>query len=631
MPVINYETRRSASNYLPSINTLTKYLKQETFWFFSLVAGFVKTLIFLGLITTNSTSWTSYLLPMYNSSWVIYLAFMASLFSIQFLFKGRNRLRALIATNALVTALIIMDLMYYRGFGNFVSLHLLKQTSNVENLGGAIFSMLRPYDAVFLLDIIAMVFVLNFNKSIGQDLSRNIILFILFTILPIGYLSFSHYKYDILEKGENRHLFEICWTSNETMSNLSPIGYHVYDTYLYLKENQPRELSNEDQQKINNWFSQNKETLPDNEFKGLFKGQNLILLQVESLENFVLNQSVNNQEITPVLNQLVNNSIYFSNIHEQVWNGTTSDAELLANTSIFPVRRGSTFFRFPENRYNSLPVLLKSQGYYTQAIHPDKGSYWNWRQALTSFGFDNTIDASAFDQTEQIGLGLSDGSFLRQVVPILKETPQPFYNFMITLTSHGPFDLPKEYRELKLEEELDKTKMGGYFQSIHYTDQQIGQFLEELDKAKLLDNTVVVIYGDHGGVHKYYQDEVSKITPSEDWWSKPEVKLPLLVYKKGMEGKRVDTLGGQIDILPTVAYLMGIEKEKYHETAMGRNLLNTKRAFSILGDGTFIGSDEKEKAHAIQGIDIADTIIQTRYFEEHLKLFNSTIAGPISK
>lgn len=191
---------------------------------------------------------------------------------------------------------------------------------------------------------------------------------------------------------------------------------------------------------------------------------------------------------------------------------------------------------------------------------------------------------------------------------------------MITLSNHGPFDIPKEYRELQMEPSLDQTKLGGYFQSVHYTDKQIGIFLDSLDNEGLLDNTVVVIYGDHGGIHKYYNDELSGIQPQESWWMDYDKKVPFIIYKKGMSPRVVETTGAQIDILPTVAYLMGVNSQQYENTALGRNLLNTNRDFAVLADGTFVGRDTEFKEHASQGIDIADLLIQNNYFQ---RLFTS--------
>ena len=290
----------------------------------------------------------------------------------------------------------------------------------------------------------------------------------------------------------------------------------------------------------------------------------------------------------------------------------------MTNTSVYPIRTGATFFRFPNNTYNSLPKLLQGMGYSTLAIHGDRGSYWNWVPALTSIGFEKTMDETHFNTDEKIGLGISDGSYFKQVAPILASEKQPFYNFIVTLTSHSPFDLPDQYRKLALSEDLNKTKLGGYFQSVNYTDEQIGNFIGTLDKSGVLNNSVVVIYGDHTGVHKYYNDEVKEVQPQENWWLDDSKRIPLIIYHKGMKAREIEITGGQIDTMPTVAYLMGITEERYKNTVFGRNLLNTNQDFAVLANKQYVGkaADNEEIQEKLQGIDLADLIIRKNYFNE---------------
>jgi phosphoglycerol transferase MdoB-like AlkP superfamily enzyme len=584
----------------------------------TLLCIFLKSIAFICLISSDKATKFDFTWAFYGDVHILaYLSFIVIFLSFSFLFKNRAHIWFLIGVNILITILIIGDLWYYRGFNSFLTLHVLNQTTNLDNLSSDIISMMRTIDVIFLIDIVIIIpFIIKF-KNIYSNYKRLPSVFVLLIVLSLGYVGFAHYKFDILEKGEKTTLFKIHWTPNQTVANLSPVGYHIYDSYNYWMDNKPFHLKEQDEQEIQVWFNQKNENLDDNNYKGMFKDKNLIILQIESLENFVINQKINGQEITPNLNKLLKNSLYFSNYHEQVYNGTSSDADLLTNTSVYPIRRGSTFFRYPNNSYNSLPKLLEKQGYSTVGIHPDKGSYWNWMPALNSIGFQKTIDSSHFDMDETIGLGLSDASYLRQIEPIIKEQKQPFYNFLITLTSHGPFDLPKEYRELKLDEKLDETKMGGYFQSIHYVDKHLGILMDKLEKEGVLDNSVLVFYGDHTGIHKYYEDEVSKITPQENWWKGNNWRIPLIIYNKDLEGSEIKTIGGQIDLLPTVAYLMGINNKDYEETAMGRNLLNTKKNFTVLASGEYIGDkvNETDEQHALKGIELADKIIRSNYFK----------------
>lgn len=602
-------------------NNFQLFIK-DTLFFITLFSLYLKSILFVLLVNSEKATKFNAAGAFYGKAHIlVYLCFITIFLSFSFLLKNKGKLLYFLIVNILFTFLIISDLWYFRGFNSFITLHILSQTSNLNNLSSDIFSMMRTIDIIFIIDFFVLIplsIVLRNNYAKQKRLPS---FFILMLLLSIGYLGFDHYKVDIVEKGQKTILFRICWTPTQTMANLSPIGYHIYDAYNYIEDNKSYKLSAIEKKNIETWFNNNKESLPDNQYKGLFKGKNLILVQVESLENFVINQKINNQEITPNLNKLLKNSFYFNNYYEQVYNGTTSDAELMTNTSIYPVRRGSTFFRFPNNSYNSLPKLMQGIGYSTIALHPDKGSYWNWMPALTSIGFQKAVDETSYKLDESIGLGLSDGSFLRQAEPIIAKQKQPFYSFMITLSSHGPFDIPKQYRELNLDSKLDETKLGGYFQSIHYTDKHIGIFLDNLQKDGLLDNSVVVIYGDHTGIHKYYEDEVSKIEPQETWWQNNNMRVPLIIYEKGMEGKTLSNYGGQVDLLPSLAYLMGADTKSLEKTAIGKNLFNTNKSFAVLADGKYVGvsASEKEKDAAIQGIDIADKIIRSNYFKDNIK------------
>lgn len=605
----------------PRIVSIIEYFKYDSLFYLTTIFIFIKSILFLGVIAHKNVSGINMFKAFFAPPpLAAYLAFIMIFLSIAYLFSGRTHGWILFLVNVAITILLLSDLWYYRGFGNFISPYIFQQTSNLDNLTDSILSMARPIDIIFWIDILYMPYMLIKNKTEFKDYKRSIMSFLWIMLISIISIYYIHYNIDVKRAGmKGKYFFYTCWAPNQTMSNLSPIGYHIYDAYNYYHEvKKPFVLSDKEKDKINAWYKDNKENLPDNEYKGIFKGKNLIFLQVESLENFVIGKKINGQEVTPNLNRILNNSYYFSNFHEQVYNGTSVDSDLLANTSMHPVRKGATFFRFPQNTYNSLPKLLKAEGYYTQAIHPDKASFWNWKNGLTAVGFDNCIDSSHFNIDETIGLGMSDGSFLKQTIPLIKNAKKPFYTFMVTLSSHAPFDIESKYRELKIDKALNETKLGGYFQSIHYTDKHIGIFMDNLRKEGLLEDTVVVIYGDHGGIHKYYESELQDIKPQEDWWMKNNSEIPLIIYNNDIKHKEFTVNGGQIDTMPTVAYMMGIDKAKFENTAMGRILVNTNRDFTVLSDRTYIGdkSNKSQVEHSILSIDISDMMIRSNYFNK---------------
>lgn len=392
--------------------------------------------------------------------------------------------------------------------------------------------------------------------------------------------------------------------------------------YTVYNDSKAYQLTDEDKAQIDEYYKWKQENLPDNEYAGISKNKNLIIIQVESLETFAIGQEINGKKLTPVMDEIMKNSLYFPNIYEQVNEGTSSDSDLMVNTSMLPLRRGSTFFRYPNAVYNSLPILLKNEGYTTASIHPDKGSFWNYANGLKGgIAFEHFIDQFSFDISDQIGMGLSDKSYFNQVIPILKEFKEPFYAHTITLTNHGPFDLPADLRKLSLDPTLDKSELGGYFESVHYTDAAIGEFIAKLDSEGLLENSVIAIVGDHTGVHKYYNHGIEQLPNKENWYSdNGNPTVPLIIYDKNIsEAKTFETIGGQIDIMPTLLYILGVDSSKYNETALGRNLLNTNKNYAVLTNGTVKGFDLSTKDEEIikNSLEISDKMIRGDYFNKN--------------
>lgn len=549
---------------------------------------------------------------------LFYLAFPLLFFSFTFLMKGKSRLIYLGTLNVLFSALMIFDITYYRGFYTFPSIMLVQQTANLNNMGGTILSMFSPYDILFILDIFIWLFiVIKYRNLLIENIDKNKKLFyisISYSLLVTLAAPINYYVFDNKDC-VNSDVIKIT-NANNNVRVWGPIGYHLQDLLVVYDESKPYTLDDEEKIKLDKYFEYKNENLPNNEYFGIFKDYNLLVIQVESLESFVLKKDYDGQKITPVIDTLIDTGLYFPNIYEQVNEGTSSDSDLMVNTSMYPLRRGSTFFREADTKYNSLPNILEKHNYDTYAIHPDNGNFWNYRKGHEGIGFNTFWDESTFDYDEQLILGLSDESFFRQIAPRINDMKEPFYTFAVTLTNHCPFNLPLEKRELILDPELEENKMGGYLQCVNYTDTQIGKFLSELDKSGVLDNTLVAIVGDHAGIHKYYNQDINSLSDPKDWFLYDGTpRIPMILWSKNITTpKTFDTIGGQIDIMPTLLYSLGIEGKEYENTALGRNLLNTNKSFAITRDNTFHGLDnlspeEKQLQHEI--LDLSDKIIRS--------------------
>lgn len=593
-------------------------VKNKDFLFnFTLIL--VKSLVFIFLISDDNANGVNIMRVFYSMPPVlVWFAFISIFLSIAFCFKGKSQKWAFWTMNLLFTIIVIGDIWYYRSNSSFLNYHMFSMTSNLDNLGSSIASMIRPIDIVFILDLIYVFYINIKYRNAIKGYNRNIIGGISLLALSLVYLWYANIKVDKLKLGfENQIIFRSSWSPNQTMSNLTPIGYHIFDYVEFKEQSKPYQFDEYEKKESANIIKSLKEDLPDNEYYGMMKGKNLLVIQWESLETFVVNQKIDGQEITPNLNRLLSNSLYFDNFYEQTHNGTSSDAELMVNTSAFPVREGATFFRYPSNEYKySLPNIFKRMGYTTFASHPDKGSYWNWMPNLKSIGYEECIDSTDYNIDETINLGMSDKTYLRQLTEIVKEKKEPFLGYTITLTSHSPFDMPESVKELKLPNSIEGTKLGGYFHSIHYTDKYLGEMINELDESGVLDNTVIAIYGDHEGVHKFYNDEIESINDLEPWMKENNRKVPFIIYNKDIQEKTFSMHGGQVDILPTLSYLFGAPKNEFTTLSLGRNLLNTNEDYVILSTRDFLGhASEEKKENVSKLIDISDKMIRGNYYK----------------
>lgn len=319
---------------------------------------------------------------------------------------------------------------------------------------------------------------------------------------------------------------------------------------------------------------------------GVAKGRNLVVVQMESFQNFLIGLKYNGQEITPVLNSLVkDHSIYFDHYYQQVGTGNTSDAEFATNNSIMGSIQSYTYKLYAGNYFRGLPVLLKQKGYETAVLHAHENrEFWNRENMYPSEGFDHyyggligTKDGN-FKMTEWMGWGLTDSEFYPQAVDYIKDLQKPFYSFIISLSNHHPYEMLDKYKFIDLLPEDEGTLVGNYLNSAAYTDYALGKLIADLKKEGLYNNTVFAFYGDHMGLPK--SDETDKIMTrilGHDYDWDDRMNIPLIIHIPDSDKSVTQVChnaGGQIDFLPTIAYLMGFDK--LDTIYLGHNLLNYK-------------------------------------------------------
>lgn len=550
--------------------------------------------------------------------------------SFSYLFNQKGQRIYLFIVNAGLTILILTDVLYFSYYRSPISVYTFLQVKNLSGLQDSILFLFEWQYVLFLLDLMLLPFLSRIVFSEQQKNHRKSLrLFFVFLISGLLIVSAKPLKNIYLDEKDPFKRYDV----QNTIMLYGVLGYHVLDIGYFFNDLN-MELSKKQEKQIDTWFAAKVKDAAEFEehpevqaYHSAGKGKNLIMIQVESLQNFVINQKVEGQEITPNLNKILKNSLYFPNIYPQTVEGNSSDAEFLVNTSLYPLKKGPVFFRYPYNTYYSIGEMLKERGYKTFAVHADNATFWNRDKMYPNIGIDKYYAVDHFKMDEEIGMGLSDNSMFRQSMEFIDNTVRPFYSFYVTLSNHVPFVLPENEKLLKLTGELGTSHVGNYLQSVRYTDEAIGSFLKLLDARNLLDDSIIVLYGDHNGLFQGDKAGVEKVLArealSDEKWLRKYTPIPLIIYKPTMEGKMFDTVGGQIDIFPTVASIMGIDLTKYSGVTMGNNLLGQENGTVILPKGDYLksgivitseGVETLSEEHNLT-LDVSDLIIRGNYFE----------------
>jgi phosphoglycerol transferase MdoB-like AlkP superfamily enzyme len=513
-------------------------------------------------------------------------ASVLALAAISFLINSKSRRTFLYICNFLITFSIISDLTYFRYFKDVISIPVIINGLQLGAVKSSVSTLIKASDFFYGLDLIILPIINHYSykyNKLNPSIKLRLSFFLSLIIISLGIDVHSFYDLSI----EQPRLLSTMYNKVYIVNNLGTVNYHYLDIYntIYsnISRNTPISTARENQIKS---FLQTNTPSTDN-LKGIAKGKNLIMIQVEALQGFVINSKINGQEITPNLDKWAANSEYFNNFYYQIAAGGTSDAEFMSNNSLYPASAGAAYFLYCGNEFNAMPKNFKSAGYTTAAMHGYKETFWNRNVIYRSFEFDHFYSERSYNIDETVGLGLSDKSFLSQSVAKIKALKNPYYTFLITLSSHFPYDDVKHYGNFNVAP-YDNTLLGNYLKAIHYTDEQLGMFFNELNKEGILKNSVVVLYGDHYAIPKNQESDLAKFlnknSLSDLEWMKLQ-KVPMMIHFPNESYKGVNNIyGGQMDIYPTVCNLFDLP----NKNLFGKDLFNPKNQNIIFRDGSFI-------------------------------------------
>jgi Phosphoglycerol transferase and related proteins, alkaline phosphatase superfamily len=300
---------------------------------------------------------------------------------------------------------------------------------------------------------------------------------------------------------------------------------------------------------------------------------------------------VDNQEVTPFLNSLYGdkNTISFPNFFHEVGQGKTSDAENMLENGLFGLPTGSLFNKLgPTNTFQSAPSILQQQEEYSSAVfHGNVGSFYSRSKVYKNLGYNYFFDQKYFNQSEDsnVGFGLKDKLMFKESVKYLEKLQQPFYVKYITLTNHYPFSLPAEDNDGFVKPTTSNALVNNYFETAHYLDASLREFFDYLKKSGLYDRSIIILYGDHYGIS---DDKNPALAPllgkDENNWNEFDdmqmQRVPFMINMKGLPGQVNSEYGGEIDVLPTLLHLLGVNTKDYVE--LGTDLLSKKHDGNVV-------------------------------------------------
>jgi lipoteichoic acid synthase len=499
--------------------------------------------------------------------------------------RRRPRL-AILLVSFFSSLILLINLIYYRCFNDFITLPVLMELSNLGDLGNSILNLVKVTDLFVFADTLFLAIGLYIKKYRVQPLSRVQLL----TLCQLSAVLFAMNLFmaetvrpDLLSRTFDREI---------VIKNIGAFNYFAYDAVINLRLESLKAFNGHHHLAMAKSYQQKLEHDQKNPAMfGIAKGRNVFLISMESLQSFVIQQSSQSKEITPFLNQLIKESFYFDNFYHQTGQGKTSDAEFIIDTSLYPLPSGAVFFTHPKNTYQTLPKTLRERGYYTAVFHANHKTFWNRNLMYPALGYERFFSAPDFqiNADNSVGWGLKDIPFFEQSVGKIKALPKPFFCKLITLTNHYPFTLDDKDRMMP-ELASKSGTLNRYIPSVRYMDEALKLFFDQIKAAGVYSNSIFILYGDHNGISQKHDKAMAgflgkkKITPFDHIQLQ---RVPLLIHIPGMAGQTRHSLGGQIDLKPTIFHLLGIEAE--HDVHLGQDLFAlNKREFTVLRNGSFI-------------------------------------------
>lgn len=523
---------------------------------------------------------------------IIAKTFIFSMFIVTFLFIFKNKLRFALSfiVNIFFSILMFADNLYYNYSTSLISVSQISNLQYSEQIATAIKDLLSISQILYFIDILIFIILLitkfiKFEKIKERNwkpaLIYTTIMVAIFTSTIQSYVveaqTCKYNKKMQLEKGT---LYTFHYLDVQSNMNLRKTAkYTNKQDVLNAYDNLKSEYNSKYENDVYNLF-------------GIAKGKNVILLQLESFQNYILNKTINGKEITPNLNRFIDENIEISNMMSQSYS-TTADSEHSVISSLYPLENGMAFAQYSNTKYDDIFGMYKNSDYYNIYMHGNDGAFWNRRNVYKLLQVDELDFIESFDEnSELINEWLSDETLYKQAVQKLSNAQTPFFANIVSASSHNAFDLPgleNKYDKVSIDVgKYKNTYFGDYLEAINYADYAFGIFIDELKASGLYDDTVIFVFGDHYGVQMYNEEMLEFIKENDHEYNNVETEINYVnvacgVKIPGVDKMKITKTVSKLDIKPTLSYICGLEDG----ISLGTNIFGNKD-FVCLYNGIII-------------------------------------------
>ena len=493
------------------------------------------------------------------------IAFLVTIICMICALPNRGRTITTIVTDILLSILLFADNVYHTYSSSVLSVAQIMNLQYGEEIMDTLPMLIQAKEILYFLDILLIIVLLctKFLKIHKKAKTNWKMKLAKVTIGIISITLFFKIDVDFIEKAK-----EDPYNKDMQIKKSTIYGYHISDIENTM--NIKKQAKYTTKEALLSDYDELKEIYEENygetnyDLQGIARGKNVIILQLESIQNFVINKEINGKEITPNLNKFINENIEISNMFMQSYS-STADSEFSAVTSLYPMENGMSYSRYYTNAYDDIFTMFENEGYTTSYMHGNYGFFWNRENVYKAFDVENIELKDSFADTSENIMGyLSDELLYTQAVEKLKGYNMPFVSYIVSASSHTSFSLDGLQDRSKVSIDVGKYKdtfFGNYLESVNYVDYAFGIFIEKLKEADLYDDTVILLFGDHNGMDMYNEEMLDFLQGTDSNLTDTDIKLNYIRVACGMkipgiENMKIEKPVSKLDIKPTFAYLI---------------------------------------------------------------------------